>query len=121
MFKIDLHTHSEASPDGSLKLTDYQKMLIQGRLSYIAITDHNTIEFALQAHAELGEHIIVGEEIKAIQGEIIGLFLTKPIPPGLTARKTCDLILDQGGLIYIPHPFEKVRSGVSATTLQQIE
>ena len=119
-YAIDLHTHSAASPDGSLSLEDYRTILQQGRLQCIAVTDHNTIEMAQQLQAALGECIIVGEEITTTEGEIIGLYLTETIPPMMTPTETVQAIEAQGGLVYIPHPFETVRKGVTAETLQTI-
>lgn len=117
---IDLHTHSVASPDGSLTLAHYRRMLDEGRLDFIAITDHNTIAFAQAAHAELGKRIIVGEEITTTQGEIIGLFLTAPVPAGLPLAEAVERIKAQNGLVYVPHPFEKVRSGIAAPVLEKV-
>jgi len=120
MYKIDLHTHSVASLDGSLTEASYRKMLQSGGLQYIAVTDHNTISFATELRAKLGGAIIVGEEITSREGEIIGLYLTQVVPAGLTARETVTAILQQGGLVYIPHPFETVRKGITAQTLDDI-
>jgi predicted metal-dependent phosphoesterase TrpH len=120
MYKIDLHTHSHASPDGALKTDHYRKMLESGDLDYIAVTDHNTITAATQLQKELGDHIIVGEEITTTAGEIIGLYLKKVIPAHLSLSQTVSLIHDQRGLVYIPHPFETVRQGVTLTDLQTI-
>jgi predicted metal-dependent phosphoesterase TrpH len=119
-YAIDLHTHSIASPDGSLGLEDYQSILEQGRLQYVAITDHNTIEMAQYVQSQLGEAIIVGEEITTNEGEIIGLYLTRPIAPTATAQDAVRAIKAQGGLVYVPHPFETVRKGISPQTLQKI-
>lgn len=120
IYKVDLHTHSIASPDGSLRLVDYADMLANGILDYIAITDHDRIDFALEARSKLGDGIIVGEEIRTIEGELIGLFLDEPVPPGLTARETAERIHTQHGLVYVPHPFETVRSGMSDAALYKI-
>jgi predicted metal-dependent phosphoesterase TrpH len=120
MFKVDLHTHSIKSPDGSLRRADYQSILDRGMLDVIAVTDHNSIEFAQQLHSELGNRIIIGEEITAREGEIIGLFLSSLIPAGLSAAETADHIHEQGGLVYVPHPFETVRTGLSLTDLENI-
>jgi predicted metal-dependent phosphoesterase TrpH len=119
MYKVDLHTHSVASPDGSLRRGDYKRMLGAG-LHSIAITDHNRIEFALKMQRELGDDIIVGEEIATTEGELVGLFLNDLIPAGLSARETAKRIKDQQGLVYIPHPFETVRQGVALDTLDSI-
>lgn len=120
MYTIDLHTHSTASPDGGLTLNDYRKMLADHHLDYIAITDHNTIGFALAAQAELGRQIIVGEEITTTEGELIGLFLQSVVPAGLSLAETAGRIRAQGGLVYVPHPFETVRSGVRLAALDGI-
>jgi predicted metal-dependent phosphoesterase TrpH len=117
MYKVDFHTHSTASPDGGIKSEEYVVMLENGILDYIAITDHNTISLARELHDSLGEHIIVGEEITSNQGEIIGLFLTEPIKAGMNALTTARAITAQGGLVYIPHPLETVRKGVTRETL----
>jgi len=112
MFKVDLHTHSEASPDGGIRLDSYEKYLQNGTLDVIAITDHNRVDFALNAQQKLGDKIIVGEEIMTSEGEIIGLYLTDLVAPGQTAAETIKAIKAQGGLVYIPHPFETVRKGL---------
>jgi predicted metal-dependent phosphoesterase TrpH len=123
-YKVDFHTHSEASPDGALTEADYRKMLESGQLDYIAVTDHNTAEFALGLQKKLGDklggRIIVGEEIRTSKGEIIGLYLQKTIPKMLSPRETVNAIREQGGLVCIPHPFENVRRGMQIQDLDEI-
>lgn len=120
MFKVDLHTHSIASPDGALRARDYHNILASGALDFVAITDHNRIDFAQLQQKQLGEKIIVGEEITVREGEIIGLFLGKVVPAGLSAVEAVAAIRAQGGLVYIPHPFETVRKGLSLAALDSI-
>lgn len=120
MYKVDLHTHSAASPDGSLELADYRRMLAGRTLDYIAITDHNTIDFAVAAQTALGQQIIIGEEVTTTEGEVIGLFLREAVPAGLSLAETVSRIHTQGGLVYVPHPFETVRSGVQLAALDRI-
>lgn len=120
MFKVDLHSHSVASPDGGIAAHQYKQILDKGILDVVAVTDHNTAEFALQLHQELGDKIIVGEEIMSSHGEIIGLYLTATIPGGLSPLDTIRQIKDQGGLAYIPHPFETIRKGISPQALEEI-
>ena len=120
MVTLDLHTHSEASPDGSLHTADYHSVLMSGRLNTIAITDHNRIDFAVAFQKKLGDNIIVGEEITALEGEIIGLYLHEVVPAGLSAAETARRIHAQGGLVYIPHPFETVRKGLPLAVLNKI-
>jgi len=120
-YKIDFHTHSILSHDGGINEKDYSKTLTKGVLDYIAITDHNTIDFALFCRKKLGERIIIGEEITTNQGEIIGLFLTKPITPFQTLEQTIATIKMQGGLVYIPHPYDIRRSGIGEKNMEKIK
>ncbi|MDZ7744424.1 MAG: PHP-associated domain-containing protein [Candidatus Saccharibacteria bacterium] len=118
--KIDLHTHSIASHDGGISAEQYKNSLHNGQLDYIAITDHNRIDFATRLNDELGEQIIVGEEIMTTAGEVIGLYLKKPVLAGLSLRQAVDEIKKQDGLVYIPHPFENARKGLQSEALEQI-
>ncbi len=120
MIKIDLHNHSIKSPDSNITERQYKLALKNSILDCIAITDHNEIEFAQNMNKKLGDSIIVGEEIATKQGEIIGLFLSKLIEPNLAIDTTIKKIKSQGGLVYVPHPFETVRSGISRETLYKI-
>ena len=120
MYKVDLHTHSIASVDGGIKPEQYAKALESEMLDYIAITDHDRIDFALGLNKALGDKIIVGQEVTTADGDIIGLFLHEPIEAGLRAVQAAQKIHDQGGLVYIPHPFETVRSGITVETLDEL-
>ena len=83
-------------------------------LGAIAVTDHNEISGALEARekaADAGVKVIVGEEVKtAGQGEVIGLFIEEKIPRGLSMEETVAEIKRQGGLVYVPHPFDRMHS-----------
>jgi predicted metal-dependent phosphoesterase TrpH len=120
MYKVDLHTHSTASPDGGLTAVQYHQVLNSGVLHAVAITDHNRIDFATDLHRKMGELIIVGEEIMTTAGEIIGLYLEKLVKPHQSPLATVKAIKDQGGLVYIPHPFETVRKGLSAAIMEEL-
>ncbi len=121
MYKIDLHTHSVASKDGGLKRSQYVELLENGVLDVVAITDHNTIELAKDLYKDYPDSLIIGEEIMTAQGEIIGLYLSSDIEPGMTALETAKEIRGQGGLVYIPHPFETVRHGIQPDALDEIK
>lgn len=121
MLKIDLHTHSEASPDGGITLRQYRAALENGLLDCIAITDHNRIDFATRAKLEMGDRIIVGEEIMTTDGEIVGLFLETAVRAGQTPEATVLDIKAQGGLVYVPHPFETIRKGLHPAALERIQ
>lgn len=120
MFKIDLHTHSVVSPDGGITADQYAKVLDNNLLDMIAVTDHNQADFAIGLKQRLGERIIVGEEIMTTDGEIIGLYLTSTIKPGLSLAETVKQIKDQGGIVYVPHPFESVRKGLHPRVLEEL-
>lgn len=117
MFKIDLHTHSDESPDGGVTFDQYVRALDHGTLDFIAVTDHNSIRMAQDLQQSLGQKIIVGEEIMTQQGEVIGLFLTRVVKPYQSALDTVRAIKEQGGVVYLPHPFETVRKGISEADL----
>jgi predicted metal-dependent phosphoesterase TrpH len=120
MYKIDFHTHSVASHDGGINGEQYRQALESGQLDYVAITDHNTIDFAQHMHGHLGEKIIIGEEIMTTAGEIIGLYLSSAISPGLSPQETVQQIRAQGGLVYIPHPLETIRRGLRLGVLDEL-
>ncbi len=120
-YKIDLHSHSIISYDGGLTAKQYTKLLDLGILDCIAITDHDETSFARIMHDQLGGKIIVGEEIMTTDGEIIGLFLQKTIPKGMSAIETVEAIHEQDGIVYIPHLFETLRKGLKLQTLEIIK
>jgi predicted metal-dependent phosphoesterase TrpH len=120
LHKIDLHTHSIISQDGGITAAQYEKILQSGELDCIAITDHNETSFARIMQKKLGDRIIIGEEIGTKEGEIIGLYLKETIPGGIGIDEAIASIKHQGGLVYIPHPFEKFRKGLQSVTMNRI-
>src|SRR5438105_1095499 len=119
MYRIDLHTHSIISYDGGITAEQYRELLMDQQ-KYFAITDHNEISLALDLHQGFGQQVIVGEEILTLDGEVIGLFLAQLIPAHLSLPETINEIRRQNGLVYIPHPFEKTRKGLSMEALEKI-
>jgi len=109
--RIDMHTHSEYSPDSRTPLTEQLKALLAAKIDVVCATDHNTIEggLRLQEIARDQLRVIVGEEVSSRDGEIIGLFLEKPIPRDLSAEETIARIKEQGGVVSVPHPFSRNR------------
>jgi predicted metal-dependent phosphoesterase TrpH len=124
--RIDLHCHSVASWDSSSPLEDIPKRCLEKSIRVQAITDHNCIwgaqaiqKIALDQNMPLT--IIVGEEISTTDGELIGLFLTEPIPEGLTPEQTIVEIKKQGGLVLLPHGFDPLkRWHLKAAALQRV-
>ncbi len=116
----DLHMHTRHSHDCA---TDVEALLdhcIAAGLGAVAITDHNEVAGALEA-VELGKPItvIVGEEVKTSQGEVIGLFLTERIDRGMPMDDTIAAIQEQGGLVYMPHPFDRMHTIPDPATLRR--
>ena len=111
---VDLHMHTDHSHDCA---TPVEVLLATARaqgLGAIAVTDHNEVSGALEAAAKAADYgvkVIVGEEVKtAHQGEVIGLFLKEKIPRGLTLAETVAEIRRQGGVVYVPHPFDRMHA-----------
>ena len=114
LIDVDLHMHTDHSNDC---VTPVEVLLATARergLGAIAVTDHNEISGALEARekaAEFGVKVIVGEEVKTKdQGEVIGLFIEEKIPRGMSLEETIAEIRRQGGIVYVPHPFDRLHS-----------
>jgi predicted metal-dependent phosphoesterase TrpH/glycosyltransferase involved in cell wall biosynthesis len=112
---VDLHMHTDHSPDCATPVEVLLETARERGLGAIAITDHNEISGALAARevAESmdGIKVIVAEEVKtAEEGEVIGLFLEEKIPRGMTMGETIAEIRRQQGLVYVPHPFDRLHS-----------
>jgi len=118
----DLHMHTNSSNDCATSPAELLAACEESGLEAIAITDHNTIAGALEVSrlAPAGLHVIVGEEVKTREGEIIGLYLNEEIPRGLSAEETISQIKKQGGLVYIPHPFDPLHQTPAYELLARI-
>ena len=116
LIEVDLHMHTDHSTDCATPVDVLLQTARDRGLGAIAITDHNEVSGALEARRIAAEKyddlkVIVAEEVKtAEQGEVIGLFLEEKIPKGLTMAETIAAIRDQGGLVYVPHPFDRFHS-----------
>jgi glycosyltransferase involved in cell wall biosynthesis len=109
---VDLHMHTDHSPDCATPVDTLLETAKRVGLGAIAVTDHNEISGALAARERAnGIKVIVGEEVKtADQGEVIGLFIEDKIPRGMTLQETIAEIRRQGGLVYVPHPFDRMHA-----------
>lgn len=107
--KIDLHTHTLCSKDCCSQYDRIIAAVQQAGLDGIAVTDHNEFRGALELKERAPFLVIPGEEIKTNAGEIIGLFLQEKIPRDLDPVETVDRIHEQGGVAYVPHPFDEIR------------
>lgn len=107
--RVDLHNHTHYSPDSILSPKQFARQARRRRLDVAAVTDHNTIQGALAVRELADFPVIIGEEVRSEEGEILGLFLTEEIPKGLSARETIARIKHQGGVVGVPHPFDYLR------------
>ncbi len=121
MWRLDLHIHTRSSHDC---LSEYADVVATARdrgLDRIAITDHNEIDGALRVRDLAPDLVIVGEEVKTAEGvDLTGLFVTRKIPKGTPALETAQAIKEQGGLVYVPHPFAGAK-GLGEEVLAAIE
>jgi len=111
---IDLHCHTSASFDCLARPESVVLAAAKRGLTHLAVTDHDRIDGALRARdaAPAGFTVIVGEEIRTADGDLIALFLERAVAPGRSARDTIAEVRDQGGLVGIPHPFDRHRGSM---------
>jgi predicted metal-dependent phosphoesterase TrpH/glycosyltransferase involved in cell wall biosynthesis len=111
---VDLHMHTDHSSDCATPVETLLATARDAGLGAIAVTDHNEVSGAFAAAEladEFGLKVIIAEEVKtAEQGEVIGLFLKEKIERGMTMAETIAEIRRQGGLVYVPHPFDRLHS-----------
>jgi histidinol phosphatase-like PHP family hydrolase len=112
LIDVDLHMHTDHSPDCATPVDVLLETAKARGLGAIAVTDHNVISGAHEARDRAdGIKVIVAEEVKtADQGEVIGLFIEDHIPRGMTLEETIAEIHRQGGLVYVPHPFDRMHA-----------
>jgi predicted metal-dependent phosphoesterase TrpH len=123
MLKLDMHVHTSYSPCGRVSVEKVLATCLKRGLSGAAITDHNTIKgaLALKKIAPPDFLVIVGEEIKTQEGEIIGYFLKEEIPQGLSLEETMGSIRSQDALVAVPHPCDSFRkSKITKEALSRI-
>jgi len=110
VLRVDLHLHSDYSHDGSSTLEQLVERARECGLDRLALTDHNTFEGAERFVRIAPKLAIAGEEVKTLEGEVIGLFITSRVPPYLRAEDAMDAIHGMGGLTYVPHPLDPRRA-----------
>ncbi len=120
LMRMDLHLHTRASWDC---LSDPEAILRQARkrgIHRLAMTDHNRLDLSLALHRDYPDAVIPGEEVRTEEGiDLIGLYLRNEIPKGTPAREACARIREDGGIVYLPHPYApgKGQSGRHAEAL----
>lgn len=119
MPRVDLHVHSSASFDSKTPPAEVARRCRALGLGPVALTDHDTIDGALALRA-LGHDVIVGQEITTTEGELIGLFLNRTIPKGLTPDRAVERIRKQGGLVYLEHPYDVRRRRLREEAIERL-
>ena len=110
-WNVELHSHTLWSKDCIVPFDTIIRLCQRRGIDRIAITDHNTADGALAMQKTAPDLIIVGEEIMTDRGEILGYFMQESIPKGLTPDETIRRLRDQGAVISVSHPFDRLRKG----------
>ncbi|MCA1791966.1 MAG: PHP domain-containing protein [Thioalkalivibrio sp.] len=114
-FVLDLHNHTHHSHDGAMSPLELLRAAARRGVDCVGVTDHATVRGGLEAARFSAAHpdlpsVITGQEVLTTQGEVIGLYLMDEIPSGLTFDQAVAAIRAQGGLVYLPHPYDATRS-----------
>jgi predicted metal-dependent phosphoesterase TrpH len=111
---VDLHCHTSASFDSLSDPTKVVRAASDRGLTHLAITDHDRIDGALRARdaAPDGLTVIVGQEVRTRAGDLIAAFIERPIDPDLSAADAISSVRAQGGLVGMPHPFDRLRGSL---------
>lgn len=111
MLRCEFHCHTKYSKDSLSSPKKIIETCIKKGIQRIAITDHDTIQGALEAHQIDPQRVIVGQEITTTGGELLGFFVKEEIPPSLSPQETIRRLQMQGAFISVAHPFDTLRKG----------
>jgi predicted metal-dependent phosphoesterase TrpH len=118
--RVDMHSHTMWSGDSTTTPDEIEQAVIDSGIDVLCITDHNAIVGAVELEERLPCRVVVGEEMRTSAGELIGLFLTDRVPMGLPPADCARAIRDQGGVVYVPHPFDPMRRNLAEPALRQL-
>ncbi len=118
--RVDLHTHTMWSGDSTTTPDEVERAVGESGLDVLCITDHNAIRGAVELAARLHCRVIVGEELRTHAGEVIGLFLTERVVVGTPPVAAAEQIRAQGGIVYVPHPFDPMRRNLVEPALRDL-
>jgi predicted metal-dependent phosphoesterase TrpH len=118
--RVDLHSHTMWSGDSTTTPDEVERAVIEAGIDVLCITDHNTVAGALELADSLPCRVVVGEEMRTSAGELIGLFLTDRVAMGAPPAETARAIRDQGGVVYVPHPFDPMRRNLHVGALVEL-
>jgi predicted metal-dependent phosphoesterase TrpH len=120
VIRVDLHVHSSASFDCEVKPGAVARRCQSLGLAPVCLTDHDTIEGALELWRDDPERVLVGQEISTTEGELIGLFLESPIPSQVSPEEAVLRVKAQGGLVYLQHPYDRYRRRLSEDAIERL-
>lgn len=111
---VDLHSHSSSSFDSLSDPIALTRAAAARGITHLAITDHDRVDGAQRARdAQVpGITVLVGSEVRTRDGDMIALFIERPIKVGLPPTEAIAAIREQGGLVGIPHPFDGTRGSL---------
>ncbi len=109
MLRADFHIHSRYSFDCATTFEQIISSCQRRGINCIAVADHAVADGAIKLREIAPFKVIVAEEALTPLGEIMGMFLKRTIPSPLSVEETLNEIKAQGGLVCIPHPFDKLR------------
>jgi predicted metal-dependent phosphoesterase TrpH len=118
--RVDMHSHTMWSGDSTTTPDELVAAVIASGIDVLCITDHNAIRGATELAERLPCRVVIGEELKTHAGEIIGLFLDERIPIGVSPAEAAQRIRGQGGLVYVPHPFDPMRRNLAESAMREL-
>jgi predicted metal-dependent phosphoesterase TrpH len=118
--RVDCHSHTMWSGDCTTTPQELVTAVEEAGIEVLCITDHNVIAGAQRLAGELPCRVVVGEEVRVGRGELIGLFLSERVPMGLGPLDAARRIRDQGGLVYVPHPFDPMRNCLRPSEIDEL-
>lgn len=118
--RVDLHSHTMWSGDSTTTPDEVEQAVVEAGLDVLCITDHNAVRGAEELARHLPCRVVVGEELRTHAGEIIGLFLRERIPFGTPPADAARAIRAQGGVVYVPHPFDPMRRNLAEPALDAL-
>ena len=115
-----MHSHTMWSGDSTTTPDEIAEAVADAGIDVLCITDHNAIKGAVDLADRLACRVVVGEELRTHAGEIIGLFLSERIPIGVQPEAAARAIREQGGIVYIPHPYDPMRRNLTEAALDAL-
>lgn len=115
--RVDMHTHTMWSGDCTTTPEELEEAVAAAGIDVLCITDHNTVNGAVALQDRLPCRVVVGQEVRTTAGELIGLFVHERLPHGIPAPAAVERIRDQGGIVYVPHPYDPMRHCIKEDVL----